>query len=68
MGSILFVSFFPAVAHCNHIGDAKSVPDLINTLQNEWAPFPTETLENLVESLSRRVETVIAAKGGPIPY
>ena len=45
-----------------------SVPDLINALQNEWAPIPTETLQNLVESLPRRVEAVIAAKGGPTPY
>ena len=41
-----------------------SVPDLINAVQNEWAP----TLQNLVESLPRRVEAVIAAKRGPTPY
>ena len=45
-----------------------SVPDLINALQNEWAPIPTETLQNLVESLPRRVEAVIAAKGEPTPH
>ena len=45
-----------------------SVPDLINALQNEWAPIPTEKLQNHVESLPRRVEAVIAAKGGPTPY
>ena len=45
-----------------------SVPDLINALQNEWAPIPTETLQNLVEGLPRRVEAVIAAKGVPTPF
>jgi hypothetical protein len=29
---------------------------------------PTAFLQHLVESLPRRVEVVIAAKGGPTPY
>ncbi|XP_063805737.1 uncharacterized protein LOC134984009 [Pseudophryne corroboree] len=36
-------------------------PDLINALQNEWVQIPTETLQDLVESLSRRVVAVIDA-------
>jgi len=30
--------------------------------------YPINTLLNLVESLPRRVEAVIAAKGGPTSY
>ena len=45
-----------------------SVCDLINALLEEWSQIPINTLLNLVESLHRRVEAVIAAKGGPTPY
>lgn len=42
-----------------------SVPDLTKALFAEWAQNPTATLQNLVEStLLRRMETVIATKGG----
>ena len=41
-----------------------SVPDLTNALLDEWAKIPTDRLQNLVESLPRRVEAVVAAKGG----
>ena len=42
-----------------------SVCDLTNTLLEEWLKNPINTLLNLVESLPKRVEAVIAAKGGP---
>ncbi|ROJ24388.1 Growth arrest-specific protein 2 [Anabarilius grahami] len=45
-----------------------SLPDLTNALLEEWSKIPINTLLNLVESLPRRVEAVIAAKGGPTPY
>lgn len=45
-----------------------SVSDLTNALLDEWGKIPTDTLQNLVESLPRRVEAVIAAKGGPTSY
>lgn len=45
-----------------------SVPDLTNELLEEWAKIPINTLLNLEESLPRRAEAVIAAKGGPTPY
>ena len=45
-----------------------SVPDLTNARLEEWSKIPINTLLNLVESLPRRVEAVIAAKGGPTPY
>ena len=45
-----------------------SVPDLTNTLVAEWKQVPTAMFQHLVESLSKRVEAVIAAKWGPTPY
>ena len=41
-----------------------SVPDLTNALVAEWKQVPTALFQRLVESLPRRVEAVIAAKGG----
>jgi len=41
---------------------------LTNALLEEWSKIPINTPLNLVESLPRRVEAVIAAKGGPTPY
>lgn len=40
-----------------------SVHDLINAVQNEWVHVPTETLQNLLESLPRRVEADEAKRG-----
>uniref|UniRef100_A0A3Q2W3X4 Tc1-like transposase DDE domain-containing protein n=1 Tax=Haplochromis burtoni TaxID=8153 RepID=A0A3Q2W3X4_HAPBU len=45
-----------------------SVSDLTNALLEEWSEIPINTLLNLVESLPRRIEAVIAAKGGPTSY
>jgi hypothetical protein len=45
-----------------------SVPDLTNALVAEWKQVPAAMLQHLVESLPRRVEAVITAKGGPTPY
>ncbi|KAK3507703.1 hypothetical protein QTP70_034715 [Hemibagrus guttatus] len=45
-----------------------SVPDLTNALLEERSKIPINTLLNLVESLPRRVEAVVAAKGGTTPY
>jgi hypothetical protein len=39
------------------------VPDLTNSLVAEWKQVPAAIFQNLVESLPRRVEAVIAAKG-----
>ncbi len=47
----------------NGDSDPTSVPVLTNALLNEWAKIPSETIQNLVESLQRSVEAVIAAKG-----
>ena len=51
-----------------------SVPDLTNVFLEEWSNIPIDTLQNLdtllnlVDSLPRGVEAVIAAKGGPTQY
>ena len=37
-------------------------------LEAEWMQVPAAMFQNLVESLPRSVEAVIAAKGGPTPY
>ena len=42
-----------------------SVPDLTNAPVVEWKQVPTAMFQHLVESLPRRVEPVIAAKGRP---
>ena len=42
-----------------------SVPDLTNALVAEWKQIPTAMFQHLVESLPRRAEAVIAAKGEP---
>jgi hypothetical protein len=34
----------------------------------EWMQVPAEMFQHLVESVPRRVEAVIAAKGRPTPY
>ena len=44
-----------------------SVPDLTNALLAEWKQVPAAMFQHLVVSLPRRVEAVIAAKGGPTP-
>ena len=45
-----------------------SVCDLTNALLEEWSKISINTLLNLVESLPRRVEAVIAAKSGLTSY
>ena len=44
-----------------------SMPNLTNTLVAEWKQIPAAMFQHL-ESLPRRVEAVIAVKGGPTPY
>lgn len=42
-----------------------SVPHLTNALMIEWAQIPTAIFQNLVESIPKRVDAVITAKGKP---
>ncbi|KAF2359808.1 hypothetical protein FHG87_009435 [Trinorchestia longiramus] len=48
------------------INPAKAVWNGI--LTEEWLAIPLETIHKLYESIPRRIEAVIAAKGGPTPY
>ena len=45
-----------------------SVPDHSNALVAECKKITSAMFQHLVESLPRRVEAVIAAKGGPTPH
>ena len=49
-------------ARFNH---PTSAPDLTIALVAEWKQFPVAMFQHLVESLPRRLEAVIAAKGVP---
>ena len=46
----------------------KPVPNLTNALVAERKQVPAAMFQHLMESLPRRVEAVIAAKGGATPY
>ena len=45
-----------------------SVPDLTNAFVSEWKQGSAAIFQHLVERLSRRVEALNAAKGGPNTY
>ena len=42
--------------------------DLFQLLKAEWEKIPVSVLTNLVDSMPRRCEAVIAAKGFPTKY
>ena len=46
----------------------KGVHDLWNRLAEEWDKIPPEVCQNLIESMPRRCEAVIKAKGGNTKY
>ena len=46
----------------------KSTAELATFLQQEWTQILIAVYQNLVESMPRRVASVIAARGGPSPY
>lgn len=53
--------------HCkNRV--VNNVDDLYAVLQPTWYNLPKQTLENLVNSMPRRVQAVIKANGGPTKY
>ena len=53
------------LARPNH---PTSLPELTLALVAEWKQILAAMFQHLVESLPRRVEAVIASKGGPAPY
>ena len=46
----------------------SSLKELEAVLTEEWAKIPLKTIENLYESIPRRINAVLASKGGPTPY
>ena len=45
-----------------------SLKQLRDVLHEEWYSVPLETLQNLHESIPRRIQTVLQANSGPTPY
>jgi hypothetical protein len=46
----------------------SNIDELEKCVEKVWRAIPNETIENLVDSMPRRVEAVIAANGGPTKY
>ena len=46
----------------------KSIHELWERVQTEWEKIPAATCQNLIESMPRRVEAVLRAKGGYTKY
>jgi len=45
-----------------------TLKQLRDVLQEEWYSVPLETLQNLHESIPRRIQTVLQADSSPTPY
>lgn len=46
----------------------SNIGELEKCVEKLWRAIPSETIENLVDSMPRRIEAVIAANGGPTKY
>ena len=46
----------------------KSIQELWERVQDEWNKIPTSVCQNLIESMPRRIEAVLKAKGGYTKY
>ena len=46
----------------------KNRSELVAVLQEEWVKIPESVLENLVNSMPRRVKAVVQNKGNPTMY
>jgi hypothetical protein len=45
-----------------------SLKQLADVFQEEWYKIPLETVQNLYESIPRRISAVLKAEYGPVPY
>jgi hypothetical protein len=52
----------------NRFPPATYLKQLEDVLQEEWYKITLETVQNLCESIPRRIAAVLKAEGGPIPY
>jgi transposase len=52
----------------NRRNKPSSLPELERLVQREWKAIPRHVIENLVDSMPRRIQAVIAAQGGPTKY
>jgi hypothetical protein len=52
----------------NRFPSPTSLKQLEDILQEEWYKIPLETVQNLYESIRRRIASVLKAKGGATPY
>jgi hypothetical protein len=46
----------------------KGILELWDRVEKEWNDIPSKVCENLIESMLRRVEAVLKAKGGYTKY
>ena len=51
-----------------HKANARGVHELWDRVEKDWSEITVETCRALIESMPRRVEAVIRAKGGPTKY
>jgi hypothetical protein len=52
----------------NRFPHPTSLKQLEDILQEEWHKIPSESLQNLYESIPRKTVTVLKSKGGPTSY
>jgi hypothetical protein len=45
----------------------SSLKQLEDVLQEEWYSIPLQTIQNLRETIPRRIQTALRANGGPTP-
>ena len=46
----------------------NTLDELMDVLRKSWAALPVDTLRSLIHSMPRRIQAVIAAKGGNTKY
>jgi hypothetical protein len=52
----------------NRFPPPTSLKQLEDDLQEEWYKIPLKTVQNLYESIPRRIAAVLEVKGGLAPY
>ncbi|GFW28970.1 hypothetical protein TNCV_202931 [Trichonephila clavipes] len=60
--------FFGEASCWSKLSSDKQEHPLIRALTEEWDKLPQQLLDNVVQSMARRVECCITLHGGHIPY